>query len=332
MELVTARFSDVLNVVEIRTKIISVSSFALGTAYAAYEAEAFSIGMTLLMLAAVLLVDMGTTGFNSYFDAKRGVDNRRYNREKSKVLVHNGLSAGFALLVSLACFALAAVFGLVIIILVGPEVLLVGVASMAVGYLYNGGPLPISTTPVGELFAGGFLGGVLFVLSYYVQTATLSAAVLWASLPSLLLVSSILAVNNTCDRLGDKYAGRRTIAVVFGRRASEYLGYALGLVAHLLVLWYAIGEAAAAGGGQGGAGSGGFGAAAADFAGAGSFPQAAFVAGVVSLAFALWEYRRMHRRGYSHETKGPSMQSVSSVFLVFSAAVFASFMWGIVAG
>lgn len=330
MELVTARFSDVLNVVEIRTKIISVSSFALGTAYAAYEAQAFSIGMTLLMLAAVLFVDMGTTGFNSYFDAKRGVDNRRYNREKSKVLVHSGLSAGFALLVSLACFALAAVFGLVIIILVGPEVLLVGVASMAVGYLYNGGPVPISTTPVGELFAGGFLGGVLFVLSYYVQTATFTASVLWASLPSLLLVSSILAVNNTCDRLGDKHAGRRTIAVVFGRRASEFLVYALGLIAHLLVLWYSIGAPAAAvlSGGAAVAGAG----AAADFAGAGSFPRAAFVAALVSLAFALVEYRRMHRRGYSHETKGASMESISKIFLVFTATVFVSLIWAMAAG
>jgi 1,4-dihydroxy-2-naphthoate octaprenyltransferase len=305
MEIVSARFSDVLNVVELRTKLVSVSSFALGTAYAAYAAGEVSVGMTLLMLIAVLGVDMGTTAFNTYFDAKRGVDSRRYNREADKVVVHTGLSPGFALLVALGCFALAVVFGLVIIFLVGTEVLLVGALSMMVGFLYNGGPVPISGTPLGELFAGGFLGGLLFVLSYYVQTESLTADALWAGLPPFLAVSSILAVNNTCDRDGDRGAGRHTIAVLFGRTTSELLVYALGIAAHVLVMCYAIGMPTAV------------------------FPQVAFFASLFSLVFALVEYRRMHRRGYSHETKGRSMQSISRVFLVLSTALFGSLIFGI---
>ncbi|MFP4374124.1 MAG: prenyltransferase [Spirochaetaceae bacterium] len=304
MELVSAGFSDVLRVVELRTKVISVSSFLLGTAYAAYEAGAFSLLMAALMLVAVLGVDMGTTAFNSYFDVKRGVDNRRFNRERDKVLVHTGLSAGFALLVALACFAVAGAFGLVIVILVGTEVLLVGVVSMAVGFLYNGGPLPISSTPFGELFAGGFLGWVLFVLSYYVQTETLTAEALQAGIPSLLFVGSILAVNNTCDRDGDGGANRRTFAVVFGRRASETLVYILATVAHAVLFALAIGD--------------------------GGFPAATAVAAPISYSFCLFEFIRMHRRGYSHETKGVSMQAVSRAFIVFSATTLASLLGAVV--
>jgi len=306
MQLVSARFTDVLNVVELRTKVISLSSFALGTAYAGFHAGAFSVLRTVLMLVAVLAVDMGTTAFNSYFDRRRGVDNRRYNREADKVLVHAELSPGFALLVALGCYAVAVVFGLAVILLVGPEVLLVGVVSMAVGFLYNGGPLPISSTPAGELFAGGFLGGLLFWLSYYVQTETLTAAAMLAGLPSLLLVSAILAVNNTCDVDGDRAAGRHTFAVLAGRRASAGLVYVLVAGAHGLVLWYGLG-----------------GALPRDAAAAGSavLPNAAVWAGAISAAISARTLRRMHRRGYSHETKGPQMRAVALLVPVFTLSL-----------
>ncbi|NBB90063.1 MAG: prenyltransferase [Spirochaetes bacterium] len=305
MELVSARFSDILNVVELRTKIISVWSFSLGTAFAAYESGEFSFPIALLMVVAVLGVDMGTTAFNSYFDVRRGVDSRRFNREHDKVLVHSGLSSGFALLVAMGCFTVAAAFGLAVIIIVGTEVLLVGVVSMAVGFLYNGGPLPISSTPFGELFAGGFLGGVLFVLSYYVQTDALTPEALRAGIPLLLFVSSILAVNNTCDREGDGGAHRRTFAVIFGRRASEALVYLLATAAHAVLFASAIGD--------------------------GGFPEATIVAAVVSYVFFFFEFTRMHRRGYSHETKGVSMKAISRAFIVFSMMTLASLLAGMAA-
>lgn len=306
MQLVSARFTDVVNVVELRTKVISLSSFLLGTAYAGYHAGAFSALRTVLMLVAVLAVDMGTTAFNSYFDRRRGVDSRRFNREADKVLVHAELSPGFALLVALACYAVAVVFGLAVILLVGPEVLMVGVVSMAVGFLYNGGPLPISSTPVGELFAGGFLGGLLFWLSYYVQTEVLTAAALWAGLPSLLLVSAILAVNNTCDVDGDRAAGRHTFAVLAGRRASTCLVYMLVAGAHGLVLWYGL-DAAVPG--------------AAGVAGSTVLPRAAVWAGAISAAISAQTLWQMHRRGYSHETKGRQMRAVARLVPVFTLAM-----------
>ena len=36
------------------------------------------------------------------------------------------------------------------------------------------------------------------------------------------------------------------------------------------------------------------------------------------------EYLRMHRRGYSHATKGPSMGSISRVFLIYSFILLVS--------
>jgi hypothetical protein len=38
----------------------------------------------------------------------------------------------------------------------------------------------------------------------------------------------------------------------------------------------------------------------------------------------------MHRHGYSHQTKGPSMRSIARVFLVFTVATLAALLLPII--
>ena len=105
-----------------------------------------------------------------------------------------------------------------------------------VGFLYTGGPYPISRTPFGELFAGGFLGSLLFVLSYYVQTLTFKWSAIVVSLPLLLLIGEILMVNNSCDRIADEIAGRRTLAILLGEQKSVIASRSILLGALLIQL------------------------------------------------------------------------------------------------
>jgi 1,4-dihydroxy-2-naphthoate polyprenyltransferase len=288
---------DFLRIVEIRTKIVSVSACLIGTLFAAYYADMISPLLVVLMIAATLCVDMGTTGFNSYFDFHSGVDNSRFNKERDKVLVHRGIGPNIALIISVGLFGAAVLLGLVIGYLAGWEVIFVGAACMAVGFLYNGGPYPLSRTPLGELFAGGFLGFVLVVLSYYVQTRSLDAGAAIIGVPSFLLVSSILTVNNTCDLEGDIAAGRRTLSILLGRRRGENLVYALGAAGYAVAMGMAI---------------------------TALLPRWSIIPVAVSAGLSMKEYRRMHRRGYTHETKGPSMGSISRVFLLYTVAVVIS--------
>ena len=295
--------ADFCRIVEIRTKIISLSALSIGTLFAAYHARRLSPQLVLLMLGATLCVDMGTTGFNSYFDFKSGVDNRQYNRERDKVLLHRGIGPDIALLISLGLFGTAVVLGLVIGYLVGWEIIFVGAGCMAVGFLYNGGPCPLSRTPLGELFAGGFLGFVLVTLSYYVQTQSLDTAALLLGLPSLLLVASILTVNNTCDLDGDRAAGRLTLSMILGRRGGESAVYLLGAAGYgVALLLVALGY----------------------------LPRFALLPLAAAAVMSVREYRRMHTRGYSHQTKGPSMGSISTVFVLYTAAMVASLIIGLI--
>ena len=280
-------------IVEIRTKIVSLSTYLLASLYVLVRTGRLDPLRASLMLVATLLVDMGTTGFNTYFDFRKGVDSAEYNREVSKVIVHEGVPWGMALLVSLALFALAVPFGIALAILSGWPVVLIGAGCMAVGYFYTGGPRPISRTPFGELFAGGTMGSVLFILIWYIHAGSPDLRVLMASLPSTFLIASILTVNNTCDIVGDTAAGRRTLSILLGRRGGEML--AVIEVALGFGLLFAAGPA-------------------------GYAPLWSAIPVFPFAAMALREFLLMHRRGYEHSTKGSSMGSISKNFVFFTIA------------
>lgn len=287
-------------VVELRTKVISVSTYLLATLYALAIGIPVEPWLAVVLLFAVLCVDMGTTAFNSFYDYVRGVDNPLFTVEPDKVLVYAGVAPGHALLVSAALYFLAAVFGVIIAISVGWWVVFVGALCMLIGFLYNGGPLPISRTPAGELAAGGFLGTVLFLVIVVAHGGQANGQAVLASLPSSLLIASVLTVNNTCDMVGDTAAGRRTLSVVIGRRGGAVVIYALGMGAFLIPVLAGVLDLLV------------------------RLPLLPPVEPVgllplgLALTGALSIYRRMAHRGYSHATKPASMGSIIAVVVLFT--------------
>lgn len=299
--------SQFLSLVELRTKLVSVGTFTVGTLYAVYRTGEFSILVAGIMFAAVFFVDMATTAFNNFFDFQGGTDVRDYNVEQNKVLVHQGVAPGWALVIALGLFLLAGVLGLWLAALRGLWLVPVGGMCMLVGYFYTGGPRPISTTPIGELVAGGFLGLVLFLLSAAVQTQPGSQLFSWwllvAALPSFLTIAAILAVNNSCDRAGDEAAERRTLAVVLGEHVTARLTYAMVALAHIILFL---------------------------MAGFGALPNLGAVFVALSLAFAIRHFIAMHRRGYHFRSKGPNMIAILKVYVVQTAAYAAGLAFGLI--
>ncbi|NCC66473.1 MAG: prenyltransferase, partial [Spirochaetia bacterium] len=149
-----------------------------------------------------------------------GIDNKKYTIEQEKVLVHENVKPVYALFVSLSLFGLAALLGLYLASLTSYTLILVGSLCMLVGFFYTAGPLPISRTPFGELFAGAFLGSILFLITLYTQDVVLDVETVLVSFPFLLLIAMILSVNNACDRIGDQASGRRTLAILLGQRGA----------------------------------------------------------------------------------------------------------------
>jgi 1,4-dihydroxy-2-naphthoate octaprenyltransferase len=183
------------------------------------------------------------------------------------------------------------------------EVVAAGALCMAVGFLYNAGPLPLSSTPLGELFAGGFLGSALFLITYYVGSGVLSLHGFLISLPFTLYIASILTVNNSCDLEGDRSAGRKTIVVLCGPLCGRLIIYSAGAGAYALLIAYAA---------------------------AGLFPETLYYTAPPALLLAVREYVRMERRGYSHATKGANMNAIVRLFALFGMAVMAALLLALV--
>lgn len=290
---------DFLQIVDIRTKIVSLSSLLVGSGWALATApERFSWGLFALMAVATLAIDMGTTGFNSYFDFLKGVDTRESDQERFKALVQRELDPRRALHLSLALYVLAMPLGILIGLRAGWEVVAIGAACMVFAYFYSGGLKPISATPVGEFFAGGLLGGVLVVVAAYIHTRQLDGATIAVGVPSSLIIAAILSANNACDQVGDARAGRHTLALALGPARAHWPVFVLVALAFVAV------------------------------AALGAFrviPWLALAPMIVA-AFLAWRtLAAMQARGWSHANKGPNMGAISLVFLVFTACLLASF-------
>lgn len=105
---------------------------------------------------------------------------------------------------------------------------------MLFGYLYTGKPFPIVYTPFGEICCGFFMGPIIIGISYFVQTLTLPSNVIFISIPVGLFVAGIMLTNNIRDLDGDKESGRKTLAILLGRKKS------IRILAFFFVLSYGL--------------------------------------------------------------------------------------------
>ena len=176
-------------------------------------------------LVVSLALQIGTNYVNDYADGQRGTDERRVGPTR---LVAGGLAtAGQVKAAAATAFAVAAVAGLALAVAVGPELLVVGAISIVAGWAYTGGPRPYGYLGLGEVFVFVFFGLVATVGSAYVHIEAITGLAVAAAVPVGLLAVALLVINNLRDIPGDTEAGKRTLAVRMGDRATRRLYVAL---------------------------------------------------------------------------------------------------------
>lgn len=96
--------------------------------------------------------------------------------------------------------------------------------------------MPIAYTPLGEIVAGLFMGLIIILISFYIQTGNISTESILISVPVSILVGLILMANNIRDLDGDKENGRKTVAILLGKKGAIVL---LGGMFFLTYAWTA---------------------------------------------------------------------------------------------
>jgi 1,4-dihydroxy-2-naphthoate octaprenyltransferase len=202
-------------------------------------------GAFVAALVGSIFIQIGTNLANDYSDARRGADTA--DRLGPVRVTSAGLVTPQRVLTATwIAFAVAIACGIYLAMVAGPEILVIGVLSIAAGVLYTGGPRPYGYAGLGEVFVFLFFGLVAVNGSYYVQVEQLDALPLGLSISVGFLATAILVVNNVRDLETDRRAGKMTLAVRMGRHNAVVLYRLLVLGAFLaLPISLAAGEASA---------------------------------------------------------------------------------------
>jgi 1,4-dihydroxy-2-naphthoate octaprenyltransferase len=185
-------------------------------------------------LVGAIFIQIGTNLSNDYSDARRGADTE--DRLGPVRVTAGGLVPPRQVLIATyLTFGIAVLAGVYLIAVAGWELLLIGIASIAAGVLYTGGPRPYGYEGLGELFVFLFFGIVAVVGSFFVQSQHVNWEAFALAVPVGLIAAAILVVNNTRDIDTDRRAGKRTLAVRMGRERSRTFYTGIVLLAYALV-------------------------------------------------------------------------------------------------
>ena len=215
-----------------RPKTLSAAAVPVlvGTACASARGSV-SWGPALAALFGALLRQIGANFANDVFDFEKGADTAERlgptRAVQAGLLSPRSMRRGMLLV-----FGLALALGLYLTSVAGPVILVIGLASIASAIAYTGGPYPLGYHGLGDVFVFVFFGLVAVCGTSFVEIGHVPALAIVCSLPVGALATAILVVNNLRDRQTDLGAGKRTLAVRFGR------GFAIAQYRALLAVSY----------------------------------------------------------------------------------------------
>jgi 1,4-dihydroxy-2-naphthoate octaprenyltransferase len=215
-----------------KTLPAAVGPIAVGSAVAFADGQ-FSFLPAFFCLLGALLLQIGVNLANDYFDCKNNIDSKE--RLGPVRVTQSGLISPIAVKRGMmVCLFLAAMVFFYLALVGGWPIVLIGIASVLAALAYSGGPYPLASHGLGEIFVFIFFGLVAVGGTYLVQAGELTWMVLLAAVPPGLLITAIMVVNNLRDIDTDSKAGKKTLAVILGR------GRTIALYKLLLILSYLV--------------------------------------------------------------------------------------------
>jgi 1,4-dihydroxy-2-naphthoate octaprenyltransferase len=198
----------------------AAAGVAVGLGAALGVGTPFRIDTAIGCLLVALLLQVAANFANDLSDFRRGADTE--TRVGPLRVAAAGLVTERQLEVAIAIvLVLAGVVGLWLATIGGWVLVALGALAMLAALAYTGGPFPYGYRALGEVFVFVFFGLVAVVGTAYLQALRLDPVFLAAAVPPGLLITAILVVNNLRDIETDAAAGKRTLAVMIGKRRTQ---------------------------------------------------------------------------------------------------------------
>lgn len=218
----------------LRTLPVSVAGVIMALGYGVLDGG-FNLAVWVLCLLFAVLAQIASNFANEYYDYRDGLD--KPGREGPRRGVTEGdITPGAMLRATYITLGVACAVGLSLLAW-GPWWLIPVGAAIGLGVLaYSTGPYPLSRHGLGEVAVMLFFGVVPVNLTCFVMSGGWSVDVLLGSFSAGLMGANVLLVNNYRDAPDDAAVGKRTLAVIFGRKAASMLYLSNGYLAVALML------------------------------------------------------------------------------------------------
>ncbi len=215
-----------------KTLSLAITPVLVGSCLALEGPQGLDTGIATAALIAALLIQIGTNLYNDAADHERGADGQD-RLGPARATAQGWLSSSQIKRGASLAFASAFLLGIYLASVGGWPIIILGLLSIAAGYAYTGGPLPIAYSPSGELFVFLFFGLAAVGGSHYLQTHALTTNALGAGAALGALAAAVLLLNNYRDLDSDRRAGKLTLCHHLKRTGSRRL-YALLVLAVFL--------------------------------------------------------------------------------------------------
>lgn len=200
----------------------SLTPVLLGTCLAYKATGPISIPVVVVTCITALAVHAAGNLVNTYYDFKRGVDNKKSD---DKTLVEGQMNANEVATLGAVCYAIGCI-GLAMLCYLSPAkeqlLALVYFGGLSGSFLYTGG-LGLKYIALGDIVIFLTFGPLLVLFSFLACTGQLLLSIIPYAIPLAMNIECILHANNCRDRVSDQEAGIVTLAILAGETLSYLL-------------------------------------------------------------------------------------------------------------
>lgn len=245
---------DMIELVELRTKIASVIPFVVGLLYSIWTFGNFNAVNMILFFIGMVCFDMATTVMNNLMDYVKA-KNETYRQEEN-IIGTSSLTVKQAAMIFGSLVGVATIIGIILVMRTNLILLFVGMLCFVIGIFYTFGPIPISRMPLGEVLSGVTMGFGIFWIVIFLNSPEASFAwmgldegmlvvrlalldhfkVVLLSLPLVCTIANIMLSNNLCDLETDITNHRYTLVYYIGKSKALKLYQGLYLISFIAMV------------------------------------------------------------------------------------------------
>ena len=200
------------------------------------KVETFQWLPAILCLLFAFIMQIDANFVNDYFDFMKGNDDEnRLGPKRACAMgwIHaSNMRRAIGITTLVAC-----IIGLPLVIYGGVEMLLIGLLCVVFCFLYT---THLSYIGMGDVLVLVFFGIVPVCIPYYLITHTCTLEVIIASIACGMVIDTLLMINNYRDIGNDERVGKRTLAVLLGKKNSRRMYLLLGFAACMLGIIYSM--------------------------------------------------------------------------------------------